>query len=91
MLRLIYPVILILALIDTAHAHFVWLERDGDGPARAYFGEWIDDIREKRRSARPVQSAAGFSRHERRAAAGQEERKQFGICRQRPRRRPFRR
>ena len=47
MLRLIYPVILILALIDTAHAHFVWLERDGDGPARAYFGEWIDDIREK--------------------------------------------
>ena len=47
MVRLIYPVILILALIDTAHAHFVWLERDGDGPARAYFGEWIDDIREK--------------------------------------------
>ena len=47
MLRLINTVILILALIDTAHAHFVWLERDGDGPARAYFGEWIDDIREK--------------------------------------------
>ena len=39
--------ILIFALIDSAHAHFVWLERDGDGPARAYFGEWIDDIREK--------------------------------------------
>jgi len=47
MLRLINTAILILALIDTAHAHFVWLERDGDGPARAYFGEWIDDIREK--------------------------------------------
>ena len=47
MSRLMYPVILILALIDTAHAHFVWLERDGEGPARAYFGEWIDDIREK--------------------------------------------
>ena len=47
MLRLINTVILILALIDTAHAHFVWLERDGDGPARAYFGEWIDDIRER--------------------------------------------
>jgi hypothetical protein len=46
MLRLINIVILILALIDTAHAHFVWLERDGDGPARAYFGEWVDDIRE---------------------------------------------
>jgi hypothetical protein len=39
--------ILIFALIDSAHAHFVWLERDGDGPARAYFGEWIDDVREK--------------------------------------------
>jgi len=37
----------IFALIDVAHAHFVWLERDGEGPARAYFGEWIDDIREK--------------------------------------------
>jgi hypothetical protein len=36
-----------LSLIPSAHAHFVWLERDGDGPARAYFGEWIDDIREK--------------------------------------------
>lgn len=36
-----------LSLTSSAHAHFVWLERDGDGPARAYFGEWIDDIREK--------------------------------------------
>jgi hypothetical protein len=36
-----------LSLIPSAHSHFVWLERDGDGPARAYFGEWIDDIREK--------------------------------------------
>jgi hypothetical protein len=36
-----------LTLIPSAHAHFVWLERDGEGPARAYFGEWIDDIREK--------------------------------------------
>jgi hypothetical protein len=38
---------LILALSDIAHAHYVWLERDGEGPVRAYFGEWIDDIREK--------------------------------------------
>ena len=30
-----------------AHAHYVWLERDGDGPVRAYYGEGIDDIREK--------------------------------------------
>jgi uncharacterized GH25 family protein len=40
----------VLATLSTVHpvqAHFVWLERDGDGPARAYFGEWISDIREK--------------------------------------------
>lgn len=36
-----------LALIPSVHAHYVWLERDGDGPARAYLSEWIDDIREK--------------------------------------------
>jgi hypothetical protein len=36
-----------LALIPSVHAHYVWLERDGEGPARAYLGEWIDDIREK--------------------------------------------
>jgi hypothetical protein len=47
MLQLIAGAILFLALGETVHAHFLWLERDGDGPARAYFGEWIDDIREK--------------------------------------------
>jgi hypothetical protein len=47
MLRLIASGSLILALSTPIHAHYVWLERDGDGPARAYFGEWIDDIREK--------------------------------------------
>jgi hypothetical protein len=36
-----------LSLIPFAHAHYVWLERDGNGPARAYLGEWIDDVREK--------------------------------------------
>jgi hypothetical protein len=36
-----------LLLISSAHAHYVWLERDGDGPARAYLVKWIDDIREK--------------------------------------------
>jgi hypothetical protein len=36
-----------LSLINTAQAHYVWLERDGEGPAYAYFGEWVDDIREK--------------------------------------------
>lgn len=47
MLRWICTALLVFVLIDSAHAHFVWLERDGDGLARAYFGEWIDDIREK--------------------------------------------
>jgi hypothetical protein len=31
----------------SAGAHYVWLERDGDGSAFAYFGEWSDDVREK--------------------------------------------
>jgi hypothetical protein len=39
--------ILILSLINTADAHYVWLERDSEGSAYAYFGEWVDDIREK--------------------------------------------
>jgi hypothetical protein len=47
MVQWIISAVLLLALNETAHAHFLWLERDGDGPARAYFGEWIDDIREK--------------------------------------------
>lgn len=47
MMQVMAVTILIFALIDSAYAHFVWLERDGDGSARAYFGEWIDDIREK--------------------------------------------
>lgn len=47
MVQWIVSAILLLALSETAQAHFLWLERDGDGPAHAYFGEWIDDIREK--------------------------------------------
>ena len=47
MVQWMISAILLLALSENAHAHFVWLERDGDGSARAYFGEWIDDIREK--------------------------------------------
>jgi uncharacterized GH25 family protein len=30
-----------------AQAHFVWLERGAEGAAKAYFGEWADDVREK--------------------------------------------
>ena len=39
--------IMMLLFIESAQAHYVWLERESDGPARAYFGEWVDDIREK--------------------------------------------
>ena len=47
MVQLVISAILLLALSENTQAHFVWLERDSEGPARAYFGEWIDDIREK--------------------------------------------
>ena len=49
MLKLIsfLTILMTLSLGSSAHAHFLWLERDGEGPARAYFGEWIDDVREK--------------------------------------------
>jgi hypothetical protein len=40
-------VLMMLSVVSFAEAHYVWLEHDGDGPARAYFGEWIDDIREQ--------------------------------------------
>jgi hypothetical protein len=43
----LFLVLAALSLTASAHGHYVWLERDGDGPARAYLGEWIDDIREK--------------------------------------------
>jgi hypothetical protein len=47
MLHLTSMAILMLSLINTAHAHYVWLEREGEGSAYAYLGEWVDDIREK--------------------------------------------
>ena len=36
-----------LMLVSAVQAHYVWLERDGDGVTRVYFGEWQLDIREK--------------------------------------------
>lgn len=33
--------------IGAANAHYLWLERDGNGPAKAYFGEWENDLHEK--------------------------------------------
>ena len=49
MLKLISTLTLLLTLSmsQSAQAHYVWLERDGNEPARAYLGEWIDDVREK--------------------------------------------
>jgi len=40
--------IALLGAAGAAQAHFVWLERSAEGPAKAYFGEWADDVREKR-------------------------------------------
>ena len=34
-------------VVSTVQAHFVWVEYDGNGSARAYFGEWAEDVREK--------------------------------------------
>jgi uncharacterized GH25 family protein len=39
MRHLIAATMFIIALADNVQAHFVWLERDGEGVARAYFGE----------------------------------------------------
>jgi len=39
--------VVMISLSQSAQAHYVWLERDGDGAARTYLGEWIEDIREK--------------------------------------------
>ncbi len=34
----LFTMLATLSLVPSAHAHYVWLERDGDGPARAYLG-----------------------------------------------------
>jgi hypothetical protein len=44
---LLSAAVTVLCVVSVAQAHFVWVERDGDGPARAYFGEWSEDVREK--------------------------------------------
>jgi hypothetical protein len=45
--RLLPAIAPVLLLVGHVQAHSIWIERDGAGPARAYFGEWADDIREK--------------------------------------------
>jgi Domain of unknown function (DUF4198) len=34
-------------MVGVVHAHFIWIEYDGERLARAYFGEWAEDVREK--------------------------------------------
>jgi hypothetical protein len=46
-LLLLLTIAALLPTVTAVQAHFVWIERDGDGVSRAYFGEWADDIREK--------------------------------------------
>ncbi|MGE3541563.1 MAG: DUF4198 domain-containing protein [Candidatus Tectimicrobiota bacterium] len=40
-------VVIMCGVVSPALAHFVWLEYDSHGPARAYFGEWAEDVREQ--------------------------------------------
>lgn len=47
MRRFVIAGVLTAAIPAPAAAHMVWLERDAAGPARAYFGEPGDDVREK--------------------------------------------
>jgi hypothetical protein len=46
-IRFLCAAVMLLWMVWAAQAHFIWIERDGDGMARAYFGEWAEDVREK--------------------------------------------
>lgn len=46
-IRFLCTAVMLLWMVSAAQAHFIWIERDGDGMARAYFGEWAEDVREK--------------------------------------------
>ena len=46
-MSLLSAAVTMVCMVGAAQAHFVWLEYDGNGPARAYFGEWAEDVREK--------------------------------------------
>ncbi|WP_437881935.1 DUF4198 domain-containing protein [Pseudomonas sp. LRF_L74] len=47
-LQTLFAALGLCAFAGMAQAHMVWLERDGQGETRAYFGEWPDDLRETR-------------------------------------------
>lgn len=46
-MSLLAAAVTLMCIVGTAQAHFVWVEYDGHGPARAYFGEWAEDVREQ--------------------------------------------
>jgi hypothetical protein len=46
MLRHLTLAAILLLYSASAQAHYIWLERDG-AVARAYYGEWSDDVRER--------------------------------------------
>jgi hypothetical protein len=41
-------------MVGAAQAHIVWIKHDGDGVARAYFGEWTEDRRARYFTLRSV-------------------------------------
>jgi uncharacterized GH25 family protein len=47
MVKYIVAVVTLLVVSSVAQAHYVWVERDGTGSARTYFGEWQEDLHEK--------------------------------------------
>jgi uncharacterized GH25 family protein len=46
-MRFLCAVVMVWWVVGLAQAHFIWIEYDGEGVARAYFGEWAEDVREK--------------------------------------------
>lgn len=84
MLRFMTTAALILTPIDVAHAHYVWLEREVTGPARAYFGSGSTISGKK-----PAVCSTGSMRREFFSAQAKHrcrssETKKFAVCRQRP-------
>ena len=80
MLRFMTTAALILTPIDVAHAHYVWLEREVTGPRVRTSGVDRRYPGKNRRSARPVQCAASFSRRKRNTAAGQAKQKNLQFA-----------
>jgi hypothetical protein len=46
MVQRLIAALALLMCASQAEAHYIWLERDG-AVARAYYGEWSDDVRER--------------------------------------------